>query len=157
MNPWMHAENMTKWRNKTTRKAEKTNQTVEGVLRTLINKKTHNNWALVLPLAEFAINSAPSASTQVSPFLATRGYQPRQGIASDWWDPPAEHREKQTFFQQMHSILTFICTEMEKAQVNVTPHLWERGGALTCKPDGTCNEERFAKGRLHENLSNHNK
>ena len=34
------------------------------------------NWSELLPLAEFAYNNAPSATTSVSPFFANKGYHP---------------------------------------------------------------------------------
>jgi hypothetical protein len=35
-----------------------------------------DNWADLLPLAEFAYNNAPSKSTGVSPYFANKGYNP---------------------------------------------------------------------------------
>jgi len=35
-----------------------------------------DNWSEILPLAEFAYNNAPSATTGVSPFFANKGYHP---------------------------------------------------------------------------------
>ena len=35
-----------------------------------------DNWAELLPLAEFSYNNAPSATTGVSPFFANKGYHP---------------------------------------------------------------------------------
>ncbi|KIN98866.1 hypothetical protein M404DRAFT_31009 [Pisolithus tinctorius Marx 270] len=36
----------------------------------------HDNWADILPLAEFAYNNAPSTTTSVSPFFTNKGYHP---------------------------------------------------------------------------------
>ena len=33
-----------------------------------------NNWANLLPIAKFAYNNAPHATTDVSPFYANKGY-----------------------------------------------------------------------------------
>src|SRR5205807_610539 len=54
---------------------ERTNQTVEQYLRVYCNYQ-QDNWAELLPLAEFAYNNAPSATTGVSPFFANKGYHP---------------------------------------------------------------------------------
>ena len=50
-------------------------RTLEQVLRSLIAGKEHN-WANVLPIAEFYMNSAPSASTGESPHEIIYGSAP---------------------------------------------------------------------------------
>ena len=52
---------------------ERTNQTLEKYLRVYCNYQ-QGNWSELLPLAEFAYNNAPSATTGVSPFFANKGY-----------------------------------------------------------------------------------
>ena len=54
---------------------ERTNQTLEQYLRAYVNYQ-QDNWSELLPLAEFAYNNAPSATTGVSPFFANKGYHP---------------------------------------------------------------------------------
>jgi len=67
--------------------AEWTNQTLERYLRVYCNYQ-QDNWLELLPLAEFAYNNAPSATTGVSPFFANKGYHsnlsvyPERDIAS---------------------------------------------------------------------------
>ena len=39
-----------------------------------------NHWSELLPLAEFADNSTPYASTRVSPFFANKGYHPHISV-----------------------------------------------------------------------------
>src|SRR5690606_26740223 len=39
-----------------------------------------DDWHRLLPLAEFAYNNAPSATTGVSPFFANKGYHPALNI-----------------------------------------------------------------------------
>jgi len=53
--------------------AEQTNQMLEQYLRVYCNYQ-QDNWSELLPLAEFAYNNAPSATTGVSPFFANKGY-----------------------------------------------------------------------------------
>jgi len=55
--------------------AEWTNQTLEQYLRIYCNYQ-QDNWSELLPLAEFAYNNAPSATTGVSPFFANKRYHP---------------------------------------------------------------------------------
>ena len=52
---------------------ECTNQTLEQYLHVYCNYQ-QDNWSELLPLAEFAYNNAPSATTGVSPFFANKGY-----------------------------------------------------------------------------------
>jgi len=53
--------------------AEQTNQTLEQYLHVYYNYQ-QDNWSELLPLAEFAYNNAPSATTGVSLFFANKGY-----------------------------------------------------------------------------------
>jgi len=59
--------------------AEQTNQTLEQYLCIYCNYQ-QNNWSKLLPLAEFAYNNAPSATTGVSPFFVNKGYHPNLSV-----------------------------------------------------------------------------
>jgi hypothetical protein len=61
---------------------ERINSTLEQYLRTYCNYE-QDNWSKLLPLAEFAYNNAPHATTGVSPFFATRGYDPLIAVYPD--------------------------------------------------------------------------
>ena len=52
---------------------ERTNQAFEQYLHVYCNYQ-QDNWSELLPLAEFAYNNAPSATTSVFPFFANKGY-----------------------------------------------------------------------------------
>ena len=54
---------------------ERTNQTLEQYLRVYCNYQ-QDNWSELLPLAEFAYNNTPSATTSITPFFANKGYHP---------------------------------------------------------------------------------
>jgi hypothetical protein len=54
---------------------ERTNQTLEQYIRVYCNYQ-QDNWKQLLPLAEFAYNNAPNATTGISPFFANKGYNP---------------------------------------------------------------------------------
>src|ERR1700734_1848507 len=54
---------------------ERTNQTLEQYLRIFCNYQ-QDNWYTLLPLAEFAYNNTPSATTGISLFFANKGYHP---------------------------------------------------------------------------------
>src|SRR5467141_3386715 len=57
------------------RQTERTNQTLEQYLRVYCNYQ-QDNWSELLPLAEFAYNNTPSATTGITPFFANKGYHP---------------------------------------------------------------------------------
>jgi len=61
---------------------ERVNSTLEQYLRIYCNYE-QDNWSTLLPLAEFAYNNAPHATTGVSPFFATRGYDPLIAVHPD--------------------------------------------------------------------------
>jgi hypothetical protein len=54
---------------------ERANQTLEQYLRIYCNYQ-QDNWSELLPLAEFAYDNTPSATTGVSPFFTNKGYHP---------------------------------------------------------------------------------
>ena len=54
---------------------ERMNQTVEQYIHIFCSYQ-QDDWDKLLPLAEFALNNAPNASTGVSPFFANKGYNP---------------------------------------------------------------------------------
>ena len=55
--------------------SERAHRTIEQILRAYVDPM-HDDWAVWLPLAEFAYNSATNATTTLSPFEANYGYQP---------------------------------------------------------------------------------
>ena len=63
--------------------AERTNQTLKQVLRTLLLSQEETRWPDLIVLAEIAINGAPIANTEYSPFHLNSGYHPLF-----WWDLP---------------------------------------------------------------------
>ena len=58
---------------------ERMNQTVEQYIR-MFTSYQQDDWDGLLPLAEFALNNSPSASTGISPFFANKGYNPAISI-----------------------------------------------------------------------------
>ena len=56
--------------------AERTNQTLKQVLRTLLLSQEETRWPDIIVLAEIAINGAPIANTEYSPFYHSFGYHP---------------------------------------------------------------------------------
>jgi len=66
---------------------ENANADLKQYLRSYVNY-LQTDWAQLLPLAEFEANSAVSSATGVSPFRATKGYQPRSGLEPPHLDHP---------------------------------------------------------------------
>ena len=64
---------------------------MERYLRSYVNFN-QENWVRHLTSAEFAANAAVSESTQLSPFMATRGHQPRMSF--DEAEPAKTARER---------------------------------------------------------------
>ena len=54
---------------------ERQNRTMEAYLRAFVNFE-QNDWAKLLPMAEFAYNNAKNASTGFTPFKLNCGYHP---------------------------------------------------------------------------------
>jgi hypothetical protein len=59
----------------TDRQTKRINQTIETYLRYYVNYK-QDNWVSLLPLAQFAYNSAELEGTGVTPFYANFRYTP---------------------------------------------------------------------------------
>jgi len=59
------------------------NQTLEQYLCVYCNYQ-QDNWSELLPLAEFAYNNAPSATTSVFPFFTNKGYHPNITIYPEY-------------------------------------------------------------------------
>ena len=62
------------------------NQTLEQYLQVYCNYQ-QDNWLDLLPIAEFAYNDAPNATTGISPFFANKGYHPSIGIRAIMYSP----------------------------------------------------------------------
>ena len=70
--------------------AERTNQTMKQALRTVVLAKQQQpnvgstlNWVRLLDMVEIAINNAPIANTELSPFYLNLGHHP-----NFWFDVP---------------------------------------------------------------------
>jgi hypothetical protein len=59
---------------------ERLNQILEQYLRIYINYQ-QDDWASLLPLAEFAYNNSTHSATQVTPFFANKGFHPKLEVS----------------------------------------------------------------------------
>ena len=83
---------------------ERTNQTLEQYLRMYCNYQ-QDNWSDLLPLAEFAFNNSPSATTGISPFYANKGYHPNISVNSAQDFASARARDFAVNLDELHSEL----------------------------------------------------
>jgi hypothetical protein len=84
--------------------SERANQTLEQYLRHYCSYQ-QDNWADLLPLAEFAYNNAPNASTGVSPFFANKGYHPALDIHPERDVASLRAREFAANINELHDYL----------------------------------------------------
>ena len=83
---------------------ERVNQTLEQYLRVFCNFQ-QDNWASLLPLAEFAYNNAPNETTGVSPFFANKGYHPNLAVHPERDMASARAREFAVDLGELHEAL----------------------------------------------------
>jgi hypothetical protein len=90
------------------RQTEQMNQTLEQYLHVYCNYQ-QDNWADLLPIAEFAYNNALNSTTGISPFFANKGYHPNISI----------HPEKELASSCAHNFVTDL---MNSISISETPY-----------------------------------
>jgi hypothetical protein len=97
---------------------ERTNQTIEAYIRMYCNFQ-QDDWADWLPLAEFAYNNSPSASTEITPFFANKGYHPNMGVDASKLvaSSNAKHfaAKLDKVHQYLREVLTHVRDRMKKS------------------------------------------
>ena len=91
---------------------ERSNQILEQYLWVYCNYQ-QDNWADLLPLAEFSYNNAPSATTGVSPFFANKGYHLNLAVHPERDLSSARARE---YTVDLESLYEYLRTKMAAAQ-----------------------------------------
>jgi len=99
----LEGDGQTKW----------SNQTLEQYLRIYCNYQ-QDNWADLLPLAEFAYKNTPSATTGVSPFFANKGYHPNISVYPECDMTSARARDYAVDLESLHQ---YLREEMANAQL----------------------------------------
>ena len=101
---------------------ENANAALKQYLRAYVNYN-QDNWVDFLPMAEFEANSDKNASSGIAPFLATKGYLPRNGFEPPTpWDSTASQRAKRemkaadAFVEKMENLRTFLREELKWSQ-----------------------------------------
>src|SRR6266436_6525342 len=107
------------------RQMECANQVLEQYLQVYMNYQ-QDNWATLLPMAEFAYNNATNTTTGVSPFFANKGYHLEFTV-----DPQVETSlaEAQAFMADLEHVQAElkenIAQAQERYQKNVDKHRTE--------------------------------
>ena len=81
---------------------------MEGYLRAFINFE-QNDWARLLPIAEFAHNNARNASTGHTPFELNCGYHPRMSYEEDV-DSRFQSKSADTLSAELRELM-IVCQE----------------------------------------------
>ena len=92
-------------------RAERTNQEADIYLHMYCDKR-QNDWHLWLPLAEFAHNQHPSATTGQTPFSMIMGYMPKV----EWPSAPSQVPSYTTRMEQIEQVQEVARTSLDKAQ-----------------------------------------
>ena len=98
--------------------SKRTNQTLEQYLHSYYNYQ-QDNWAKLLPLAEFAFNNALLASTGISPFFTNKGYHPRLQVRSL---PNLASKSAKTYSNNLDVVLTNLKQMLTDSQVCYQTH-----------------------------------
>ena len=88
--------------------AERQNSTIEAFLRAFVNFE-QNDWARLLPMAEFAYNNAKNASTGHTPFELNCGYHPRVSYEEDL-DPRSNSKSADELSEELRELM-IVCRE----------------------------------------------
>ena len=85
---------------------ERQNSTMEAYLRAFVNFE-QNDWAKLLPMAEFAYNNAKNASTGYTPFKLNCGYHPCVSYEEDL-NPHLKSRTAEELSSELRELMT-VC------------------------------------------------
>jgi len=100
----------------TSSKVERVNGVVADVLRAFVNDR-QDDWPLLTPLVEFAINDAASPlGTGFTPFYADRGQHPRRPLALPSQGRPAEARGGEAVARLMEQVTTEVRALLQERQ-----------------------------------------
>ena len=87
---------------------ERQNSTMEAYLRAFVNFE-QNDWARLLPMAEFAYNNTKNASTGHTPFELNCGFHPRMSYEEDV-DPRSQSKSADELSAELRELM-IVCRE----------------------------------------------
>src|SRR5260221_4059369 len=102
---------------------ERINQVLEQYLWAYMNYQ-QDNWAPLLPLAEFAYNNAVSTTTGISPFFANKGYHLRLSMNLLAPSSSSEAQHYMVYLDQLHSQLKASIAEAQERYQKAADHQW---------------------------------
>jgi hypothetical protein len=92
---------------------ERTNQVLEQYLRIYCDYQ-QDDWARLLPLAEFAYNNSEHSATGVSPFYATYGYHPEFNVTIR--QDESKNETAETLAEKIQTIQSNLKDKLQQAQ-----------------------------------------
>ena len=93
---------------------KKQNSTMEAYLRAFVNYK-QDDWARLLPIAEFAYNNAKNASTGHTPFELNCGFHPRTSYEEDV-DPRPQSKSADKLATELRELMNVCRENLQHAQ-----------------------------------------
>src|SRR5260221_2969022 len=99
------------------------NQVLEQYLQAYMNYQ-QDNWAPLLPLAEFTCNNAVSTTTGISPFFTNKGYHLRLSMNLIALSSSSEAQHYVANLDQLHSQLKVLITEAQEHYQKAVDHQW---------------------------------
>ena len=93
---------------------ERQNSTMEAYLRAFVNYE-QDDWARLLPMAEFAYNNAKNASTGHTPFELNCGYHPRVSYEEDI-DPRSRSKSANELAAELKDLMAICKENLQHAQ-----------------------------------------
>ncbi len=95
------------------RQTEQINQVLEQYLQAYTNYQ-QDDWAALLPVAEFAYNNAPSMTMGMSPFFANKGYHPQLVVDTTTLVPLVRAQQFAADLDCIHTELRSNITAMQE-------------------------------------------
>ena len=97
---------------------ERLNAEMERYLRAYIDY-LQSDWTVYLCMAEFAANALPSSATQVSPFFANQGFEPRMSFDLARTNEASENKEPKDIAQHMKQIWELLQDQLAVSQARM--------------------------------------
>ncbi len=87
------------------------NSIMEVYLRAFVNWE-QDDWAKLLPIAEFAYNNAKNANTGYTPFELNYGYYPRISLEKNAVDPQLRSRSANKLAKELRELIEVCCQNL---------------------------------------------